>query len=67
MGDMLSIMMSVLDDFRSVNVLFDANDKKQCIIFDLFANLKYRKIGFNIKLILFDSIAEKCLSSIIYK
>ncbi len=67
MGDMISIIMTVLDDFRSVNVLFDANDKNECVVFDLFKNLKYRKIGLNIKLILFDSITRKSISSIIYK
>lgn len=67
MGDMLSVIMSVLDDFRSVSILFNANDKKQCMIFDLFTNVKYRKIGFNIELILFDSITEKNIFKITFK
>ena len=48
MGDMLSVIMSVLDDFRSVHIIFDYNDIHQRQMFEYFKNINYRKIGFNI-------------------
>lgn len=67
MGDMLSVIMSVLDDFRSVHIIFDYNDIHQRQIFEYFKNINYRKIGFNIKLIIFDSIRDSVVEEIIYK
>ena len=67
MGDMLSIVMTVLDDFRSVNILFDFNDSNQREMFDYFKNIKYRKIGFDIKFILFDSVNNLIAEEITYK
>lgn len=67
MGDMLSIVMTVLDDFRSVNILFDFNDSKQRQMFDYFKQIKYRKIGFDIRLILFDAIQNVLIKEITYK
>lgn len=67
MGDMLSVIMSVLDDFRSVHIIFDYNDIHQRQIFEYFKNINYRKIGFNIKFIIFDSIRDSVVEEIIYK
>lgn len=67
MGDMLSVIMSVLDDFRSVHIIFDYNDIHQRQIFEYFKNINYRKIGFSIKLIIFDSIRDSVVEEIIYK
>lgn len=67
MGDMLSVIMSVLDDFRSVHIIFDYNDIHQRQMFEYFKNINYRKIGFNIKFIIFDSIRDSVVEEIIYK
>ena len=67
MGDMLSIVMTVLDDFRSVDILFDFNDSKQRQMFDYFKQIKYRKIGFDIKFILFDLVNDLIAEEITYK
>lgn len=67
MGDMLSVIMSVLDDFRSVHIIFDYNDIHQRQMFEYFKNINYRKIGFNIKFIIFDSIRDSVIEEIIYK
>ena len=67
MGDMLSVIMSVLDDFRSVYIIFDYNDIHQRQIFEYFKNINCRKIGFNIKFIIFDSIRDSVVEEIIYK
>ena len=67
MGDMLSVIMNVLDDFRSVNILFDFNDSQQKQMFDYFKNIKYRKIGFDIRFILFDIVNDRIAEEITYK
>ena len=67
MGDMLSVIMSVLDDFRSVHILFDYNDVQQRKLFAYFKNINYRKIGFNINFIIFDSIQDYVVEEIVYK
>lgn len=58
MGDMLAIIMAVLDDFRSVHIVFDYNDDQQRKKFEYFKNINYRKMGFNIKFIIFDAIKD---------
>lgn len=67
MGDMLSIIMAVLDDFRSVHIVFDYNDDQQRQKFEYFTNIKYRKIGFDIKFIIFDSVSDEIIEEIIYR
>lgn len=66
MGDMLSIIMTVLDDFRSINILFDFNDPQQRQMFDYFKNIKYRKIGFEINFIFFDFLNDCIAQEIKY-
>lgn len=67
MGDMLSIIMAVLDDFRSIHIVFDYNDAQQRQKFECFKNINYRKIGLNIKFLIFDAIQNSVIEEITYK
>ena len=66
MGDMLSIIMAVLDDFRGVHIVFDYNDDQQRQKFEYSKIINYRKIGFNIKFILFDAIKNTIIDEVTY-
>lgn len=67
MGDILSIIMAVLDDFRSIHIIFDYNDCQQRQKFKYLKNINYRKIGFNIKFIAFDTIQDLIVEEIVYR
>ena len=67
MGDMLSIIIAVLDDFRSVHIVFDYNDDQQRQKFEYFKNINYRKIGVTIKFIIYNSVRDEVIEEIIYR
>lgn len=67
MGDMLSIIIAVLDDFRSVHIVFDYNDDQQRQKFEYFKNINYRKIGVTIKFIIYNSVRDEVIEESIYK
>lgn len=61
-GDLIAKLMTVLDEFRAVQLLFNALDKNDCLAFDVFKNLKLNKSNFNLYLILYNENNRQVIS-----
>ena len=55
-GDIISLSLSVLDDFRQLHILFDYNNKDHKRVYELMREVTYKKWSFDINVILFDAI-----------
>lgn len=63
-GDLVSKMMTVLDEFRGVHLLFDISKKEDCLAFNVFNSLKLNKTNLNLHLILYDAKTAEIKSKI---
>lgn len=63
-GDFISKLMSVLDKFRSVSILFDFSDTKDRQSFYIFKELHLNKYLYKCQLVLFDSVNDEILERI---
>ena len=61
-ADAISLVLSVLEPFRGLQILFDSHDEKQTRMFNLFDEMKYFQFTFDIVLILFDADKREIVS-----
>lgn len=64
LGDLTPKLMTVLDVFRCVQLLFNALDKSDCLAFNIFKELKLNNSNFKLSLILFDGKANEVTGDI---
>ena len=57
-GDFVSKLMTVLDEFRGVILLFNGLDEYECQVFNIFKELKLNRTTFDFEIILYDSISS---------
>lgn len=63
-GDLASSVMSILEPFRRVHLLFDAENENEVEIFNMVSKIRYNsKLWFEIEVVLFNRLDAKIISS----
>ena len=63
-ADLISSALSVLDDYKYLHILFDANNTEHRRVFNLIKETRFKKWSFDLYAILFDTIEDKMIEEV---
>lgn len=64
-ADIISLTLSVLDDFRYLHILFDGNNAEHRRVFDLIKEIRFKKWSFDLYAVLFDTIEDQVIEEVL--
>lgn len=64
-ADIISLTLSVLDDFRYLHILFDGNNAEHRRVFDLIKEIRFKKWSFDLYAVLFDTLEDQVIEEVL--